>query len=137
MVPHLFVIDDFLPDPDAIRAQALSMRYAVGGRYPGLNSTEKLRIEGLDELISNIVRVPLKAPWDESFSHAHFQVSLAEHNDKPARIHIDQSHWLGDPVSQLARGLPGRDRVLPALADRYRPTSDERASAPPVRLRIL
>ena len=71
------------------------MRYAVGGRFPGLNSTEKLRIEGLDEVVSNIVRVPLKAPWDDSFSHAHFRVALAEHNGEPARIHIDQSHWSG------------------------------------------
>jgi hypothetical protein len=95
MVPHLIVIDDFLRNADAVRAEALRMQYAVGGRYPGLNSTDKLTIEGLDDVVSNIVRVPLKAPWDESFSHAHFRVSLAEHNDKPARIHIDQSHWSG------------------------------------------
>lgn len=131
MVPHLFVIDDFIPNPDAIRAQALSMKYAVGGHYPGLNSTEKLRIEGLEEVISNIVRVPLKAPWEESFSHAHFRVSLAEHNDKPARIHIDQSHWSG--ILYMSRPedcMGGTDffRHIPTNTDRL-PMDEEALKA--------
>ena len=50
MVPALFVIDDFLRNAEEVRRQALSLTYAVGGRYPGLNSVEKLRIEGLDQV---------------------------------------------------------------------------------------
>ncbi len=46
MVPAVFVIDDFLRNADEVRRQALSLTYAVGGRYPGLNSVQKLRIEG-------------------------------------------------------------------------------------------
>ena len=94
MVPHLFVIDDFLRNAEAVRAEALKLRYAVGGRYPGLNSVESLKIAGLDEVISNIVREPVRAPWDKDFSHGHCRVALAS-DDQPGRIHIDQSHWSG------------------------------------------
>ena len=94
MVPALFVIDDFLRNPHEVRAQALSLTYAVGGRFPGLNSTEKLRIEGLDEVISSLVREPVRAPWTDDFSHGSCRVALASH-DQQARIHIDQSHWSG------------------------------------------
>jgi hypothetical protein len=95
MVPHLFVIDDFLRNAQAVRAQALSLTYAIGGRYPGLNSVEKLRIEGLNEVISELVREPVHAPWSDDFSHGSCRISLASDEVKPARIHIDQSHWSG------------------------------------------
>ena len=94
MVPALFVIDDFLRNAQEVRAQALSMTYAVGGRYPGLNSVEKLRIDGLDDVISSLVREPVRAPWTDDFSHGSCRVALASH-DQQARIHIDQSHWSG------------------------------------------
>jgi hypothetical protein len=94
MVPHLFVIDDFLRNADQVRAEALSLQYAVQGRYPGLNSVETLKIEGLDQVVSNIVRQPVKAPWTKDFSHGHCRISLASDN-QPGRIHIDQSHWSG------------------------------------------
>ena len=94
MVPALFVIDDFLRNAEEVRRQALSLTYAVGGRYPGLNSVEKLRIEGLDEVISTLVREPVRAPWTEDFSHGSCRVALAS-DPQEARIHIDQSHWSG------------------------------------------
>jgi len=92
MIPHVIVIDDFLPDPYEMRNRALSLNYAVEGRYPGLNSIEKVNIPGLDELISRLVYEPVRAPWTKDFSHGSFRIALAEHN-KPGRIHIDQSHW--------------------------------------------
>lgn len=94
MVPAVFVIDDFLRNPDEVRAQALGMDYAVQGRYPGLNSVQKLRIEGLDQVISQLVREPVRAPWTDDFSHGSCRVALAS-DDQQARIHIDQSHWSG------------------------------------------
>jgi hypothetical protein len=94
MVPHLFIIDDFLRNAEEVRAQAISLNYAVGGRYPGLNSVEKVRIDGLDQVISNIVREPVRAPWSKDFSHGSCRLALAADN-QPARIHIDQSHWSG------------------------------------------
>jgi hypothetical protein len=95
MIPHVIVIDDFLRNPDEVRLQALGLTYNVGGRYPGLNSAEKLNIDGLDQMISRLVYEPVRAPWTRDFSHGSCRVSLASDNDKPARIHIDQSHWSG------------------------------------------
>jgi hypothetical protein len=94
MVPAIFVIDDFLRNPEEVRMQALGLDYAVQGRYPGLNSIQKLRIEGLDQVISALVREPVRAPWTKDFSHGSCRVALAS-DKQEARIHIDQSHWSG------------------------------------------
>jgi hypothetical protein len=94
MVPHLFVIDDFLRNPEEVRAQALSMDYEIPGHYPGMNSVQKLRIEGLDQVISALVREPVRAPWTKNFSHGSCRVTFASDNQE-ARIHIDESHWSG------------------------------------------
>jgi hypothetical protein len=94
MIPHLIVIDDFLPNANELRERALSLTYAVEGRYPGLNSVEKVSIPGLDDVVSRLVYEPVRAPWTKDFSHASCRVALAK-DDRPARIHIDQSHWSG------------------------------------------
>ena len=97
MIPHVIVIDDFLRDPNAMRDQALGLKYAVEGRYPGLNSTEKINIPGLNEIISRLVYEPVRTPWHDDFSHGSCRISLASDNreGQPPRIHIDQSHWSG------------------------------------------
>ena len=94
MIPHLIVIDDFLPNAQELRDRALNLTYAVEGRYPGLNSVEKVNIPGLDEMVSRLVYEPVRAPWTKDFSHGSCRVALAK-DDQPARIHIDQSHWSG------------------------------------------
>ena len=88
------MIDDFLRNAEAVRAEALRLKYGGQGRYPGLNSIETLKIQGLDEVVSNIVREPVRAPWTKDFSHGHCRIALAS-DDAPGRIHIDQSHWSG------------------------------------------
>jgi hypothetical protein len=95
MIPHVIVIDDFLRNPDEVRQRALGLTYQVQGRYPGLNSTEKINIEGLDQIVSHLVYEPVRAPWTQDFSHGSCRVSLASDNKEPPRIHIDQSHWSG------------------------------------------
>jgi hypothetical protein len=94
MIPHVIVMDDFLPNPHELRERALGLTYAVEGRYPGLNSVEKTNIPGLDSIISRLVYEPVRAPWTEDFSHGSFRLALAK-DDRPGRIHIDQSHWSG------------------------------------------
>lgn len=94
MVPHLFVIDDFLRNAERVREEALKLNYSVKGRFPGLNSSEKITIEGLDQVVSSIVREPVRAPWTKDFSHGSCRLALAKDN-QPGRIHIDQSHWSG------------------------------------------
>ena len=46
MIPHVMVFDDFLPNAHELRERALKLNYAVEGRYPGLNSVEKVNIPG-------------------------------------------------------------------------------------------
>lgn len=94
MIPHVIVIDDFLPNAHELRQRALQLNYAVEGRYPGLNSVEKVNIPGLDQLVSRLVYEPVRAPWSKDFSHGSVRLALAR-DDRPARIHIDQSHWSG------------------------------------------
>lgn len=94
MVPWLMIIDDFLQKPDKVRAKALELTYAVRGRFPGLNSVEKLEFPGLANVISQLVQQPVHAPWDQDFSHQNCRLSLAT-DDKPGRIHIDLSQWTG------------------------------------------
>ena len=122
MVPWLYVIDDFLKDPEAIREKALGLNYSVPGRYPGLNSVEKIKVDGLEQIISAMVHQPIHAPWEASFSHQNCRLSLASDNTAPARIHIDPSQWTGvlylsrtedsSGGTELYRHLPtGTDRV--------------------------
>lgn len=100
MVPWLYVIDDFLQQPEAVRAKALELTYAVSGNYPGLNSIEKIKVQGLGQAIASLVNEPLEAPWGSGVSHQSCRLSLASDKD-PARVHIDPSHWTG--VLSLSR----------------------------------
>jgi len=127
MIPHLFVIDEFLPNPEAVRAKALTMDFSIRGRYPDLNSVEKIGFPWLDAAISRIVGEPVRAPWTEDFSHGSCRLALAA-DDKPARIHIDQSDWTG--VLSLTRPEDCRGgtefyRHLPTNTDRCRSTRSD------------
>jgi hypothetical protein len=95
MTPHVIVIDDFLPNANAFRELALKQRYALKGPYPGLDSVEKTRIDGLDDLVSTLVYQQVRAPWTKNYAHGNFRIALATDDDGPARIHIDESHWSG------------------------------------------
>ena len=64
------------------------------GAIQDWNSVEKLNIEGLDQAVSMLVREPVQAMWGKDNSHASCRLALAK-DDRPGRIHIDQSHWSG------------------------------------------
>ena len=94
MVPHLFVIDDFLRNAEQVRAEALTLNYSITGQFPGLNSVEKINIEGVDQVISALVREPVRRALDQGLLAR--QLSSGAGQGRPAgRIHIDQSHWSG------------------------------------------
>ena len=122
MIPHLFVIDEFLPNPHAVRQRALTFDYSVRGRYPGLNSTQKINIPWLEAAVTRIVGEQIHAPWTPDFSHGNCRLALAEDN-QPARIHIDESDWTGVLTLTLpehCRGAGGTEfyRHLPTGTDR-------------------
>lgn len=94
MIPAVYIIDDFLSDPDAVRAQALRLTYSKTGHYPGRDSVERLEIPRLDEAVSAIMRQPFKAEWPEDFAHGKCRLTLAS-DDKPAAVHVDPSNLSG------------------------------------------
>jgi len=125
MVPSLIVIDDFLRNADAVREQALTLTYAVEGRYPGLNSVERLTIGGLDRAVSAIVRQPVHAPWSQDFSHGHCRLALAS-DDRPGRIHIDPSQLSGILYLSRPEDCRGGTEFF-----RHRPTATDRLPMDP------
>ena len=94
MIPSLIVLDDFLKNPEAVREQALKLNYTVQGRFPGLNSAEKIELPYLNEIVSAVIRQPVYTPWAKDFSHGSCRLALAS-DDKPGRIHIDPSQLSG------------------------------------------
>ena len=129
MIPHLYVIDEFHPNPHALRERALAFDYSVPGRYPGLNSRQKVQMPWLDAVVSRIVGEPVHAPWTEDFSHGSVRLALAADN-RPARIHIDESDWTGVLTLTLpehCRGSGGTEfyRHIPTNTDRL-PINAER-----------
>lgn len=89
------VIDDFLAEPDAVRAAALSLSYppASGKHYfPGRNSERRLRLDGLDEDVSRLVGSSLRPT--EGSAHGHCRLALADDAGRGG-VHVDPNHWSG------------------------------------------
>ena len=94
MQTSLLIIDDFLNDPDSIRARALALDYPdQQGIFPGRNSLQRLQLDGLSEVVSALVGEPLvAAPPNQS--HAKCRITLAS-DEGLGRVHIDVSNWSG------------------------------------------
>jgi hypothetical protein len=130
MIPALIVIDDFLADPHAFRAAALRLQYNVSGPFPGRNSLEHIRIEGLERLASSFVHEPLRAPSPPG-SHGSCRLALAA-DSQPGRIHIDPSHWSGILYLTLPKHCQGGTefyRHIPTQTDRVPRTAEELGAA--------
>ena len=93
MAVSLIIIDDFLGKPEVVRKRALGLKYEGQGAYPGRNSIERIRIEGLEEEVSSIVQERLCEP-NPLESHGKCRLTLASDNE-PGRIHVDPSFWSG------------------------------------------
>lgn len=131
MIPHIIVLDDLLPNAEEFRNRALKLNYSVPGRFPGLNSVEKLKIPNLDAMVSQLVYERVRAPWTEDFSHQHCRLALAK-DDRPGRIHIDQSHWSGILYLTLPQDCQGGTefyRHLPSSTDHVPLTQDSLQAA--------
>lgn len=95
MLPSFMMIDDFLPDPQAVRRRALALDYDPAfkaGNYPGLLSTAPLPIEGLDERVSGLIGVPVRgAPGTV---HGHCRITLRREKGLSG-VHIDPAFYSG------------------------------------------
>ncbi|MFM5917694.1 MAG: DUF6445 family protein [Novosphingobium sp.] len=93
--PSLIVVDGFLADPLLARQQALALDYDPGfkqGNYPGLQSTAPLVIPGLEEAVSKIAGISLKA--QEGTIHGHCRITLAGDQGRSG-VHIDPCAYSG------------------------------------------
>lgn len=90
----MLIVDDFLEEPEAFRAQALRLTYPEQeGAFPGRNSLERMVLPGLDEEVSRLLQEPLRA-ITAGLSHGKCRVTMAEDKGR-ARVHTDPSHWSG------------------------------------------
>ncbi len=92
------IIDDFYDDPHAVRNAALHTDYARmadDANYPGDNSAEVFEMEGLNELVSQLVREPVMGV--PGTAHCRFRIATAGAESRARlRIHVDgDSYWAG------------------------------------------
>lgn len=98
----MHIIDDFLPDPDAYRAAALSLpfreRNYKGQNYPGIQ-TAGTACQGIMDRIAHTLGMPIKFNSPDNGS---YRLSFA---DSTARsdIHVDNEH--GNNIQQFAAVL--------------------------------
>jgi len=109
MYASMIVVDDFYPDPMAVRRMALDMDYDNQKPpiiFPGRNSARKVIPEGVDAVVSAIVGEPVSANLEAP--HGNFRVAFADDdNHMTYRRHVDMnSYWSGI----LSLTLPGDDQ---------------------------
>jgi len=87
------IVDDFLPDPETVRAAALQLDYPEPDDkpfYPGRNSSEALRVDGLVERMSLLAREPLKA--HSGRTNGACRIAL-EGDSGRIGVHVDRALW--------------------------------------------
>ncbi|PQM26858.1 hypothetical protein CVO77_17925 [Sphingopyxis lindanitolerans] len=121
MPTSIIIVDDFLDDPDPLRAAALRLTYPdQQGAFPGRNSIERINIEGLDQFASDLVGEPLEASGSP-LSHAKCRITLAKDIGR-AHVHIDSSHWSGILYLSRPQDCRGGTEFF-----RHKATNSERA----------
>jgi hypothetical protein len=92
----IFVIDDFLQNPDALRRAALTAEFppsAATATYSGRNTRQRFPLPGLDDVIGKITGTTV-VPGGPETSHMQFRLALANERGI-ANVHIDNGHWTG------------------------------------------
>ncbi len=104
---HLVVVDDFYPDPAAIRRDALAVPYgpAGDGSYPGQNSVRGYCTPAIMQAFSVILGNEVRATSE--WSNGHFRLSYADSAYRQD-IHHDPIAWSGiiylNPPEQCCGG---------------------------------
>ncbi len=95
METNFIIIDDFLNDPDALRAEAMTLDYPVLEEetyYPGRNSVQRFPVNGLDHQVAAILGRRIAAL--DGSGHHRFRIALKDDVGKGG-VHIDNSQWSG------------------------------------------
>ncbi len=93
MTTSLIIVDDFLDNAREYREAAMQLTFPEDqGRvgYPGRNSQNRLRVDGLDEAISRIVGERLTPNLPAG--HGRARITLAG-DEGLAGVHVDPCHW--------------------------------------------
>lgn len=94
MQRSIIIVDDVLDNAEEIRTAALGLDYErpPGAPYPGRNSRQRARIEGLEEVCIGLTGERLSPATD---SYGLFRITLEgdEKADGYAGIHVDDCHW--------------------------------------------
>ena len=94
MLNNLIIVDDFIDSIDQVRQAALKMDYPdIQGQFPGRNSLQRIRIDGLEEQVSQLVGESV-IPIDPLESHGKCRLSLASDRGR-GKVHIDHCYWSG------------------------------------------
>jgi hypothetical protein len=96
----IIVIDDFYPDPDAIRQLALSLRFEkkAGATYPGLEAHCNTDWEPIRQHLRGFIEesVDAQCPKNIPFKQGKFRLALAsDEASRVDRVHVDQQRWSG------------------------------------------
>ncbi len=110
MHSSFLVVDDFYPDPVAVREVALAGEYFESERYVGLDCDQKMLHKELDGTVSRLVGQKIKGNTAEMGNHGRFRVTLAHHvnNAYEAGIHVDSNDciWAGLVCLSLPEDIP-------------------------------
>jgi len=95
----VLIVDDFYPDPYAIRqrGEAVGFPPHEGPRtFPGRNSAEPFRPRDLQNVVSQLLGEPLIASPASGSYHGYFRLTLAGEESR-YRVHVDPSSlwWVG------------------------------------------
>lgn len=93
MTSSLIIVDDFLDEPDVLRAAALKQEYARSETpmtYPGRDSKHRQIINGFDERVAEIIGHRVEPAL--LASHGRFRLAL-EGDKGTDSVHIDPVNW--------------------------------------------
>ena len=112
MHKSFIIVDDFYPNPDEIRAHALSGKFYDNDHYVGLDSDQKLFHEGLDPIICQLTGDRVTGAIVDTNNHGAFRVTLAAQKSEDYRvgIHVDSNDcvWAGIVCLALPEHIPAK-----------------------------
>ena len=99
MYQSLIVIDDFYPDPEAVREAALGYAYPEGSgprTFPGRNSRQKHLPQGMDQAVSQVIGARVAGDPNPETTHGKFRITLASDASRYL-VHADPTllDWVG------------------------------------------
>jgi len=130
MYRSVVIVDDFYPDPHAVRRRALALDYPPprpGQNHPGRNARQRLLVTGVDAAVSQVLDEPLVG--NLRLAHGRTRITVAGEAAR-FRVHVDEDTvWAGICYLSLPEHCRGGTEVY-----RHRPSASDRAPITPAEL---